>query len=529
MFLTNLIGVRGKKSLSSRGNPARARHRGTVPALEPVEDRVLLSFTPAISYPVGLEPKAAAVGDFNDDQVADLAVANSGSVSVLLGQGDGTFGSASSYATGGNSVAVSAKDFTSDGVLDLVTVNRFGSASFLRGNGDGTFGASVAFSAGDPWHGTAGDFNGDGRADLVVAAGISVWLVPGNGDGTFGAPAQILPYSAFALAVETGDFNRDDVPDVVVVNSLAMFLTVFLGNGDGTFRVAPPAFTGRVLQARVSVGDFNADGRQDLVSANFNDNTMSVLLGYGDGTFEGPAILPTPARADYVGVGDFNNDGLADLAAASRSEVVVRLSNGDGTFADGGSYAAGAGVTYAAVGDWNADGWNDLAVANEESNNLSVLLNDRKWPGSVAYFYIYPDSGPVTAGAPFDIYVFALDAQFNVITNYAGEVGFYATDPQASTPVYYRFRLADQGIASFPAGLTLRTPGVQELYVFDLATYQVFGYAAYDVLGAGPVGQGGGPWGTQLPLVPDLFTAESLLRGPGNGRQRAVAAAAITP
>ncbi len=100
----------------------------------------------------------------------------------------------------------------------------------------------------------------------------------------------------------------------------------------------------------------------------------------------------------------------------------------------------------------------------------------------VAYYYVYPDSGQVTAGAPFDLYVFALDAQFHVIPDYTGLILFYATDPLATTPVYYQYQRTDRGIAAFPNGLTFRTPGMQELYVFDWPGVQVFGYAAYQVI-----------------------------------------------
>src|SRR5262249_41747247 len=99
----------------------------------------------------------------------------------------------------------------------------------------------------------------------------------------------------------------------------------------------------------------------------------------------------------------------------------------------------------------------------------------------VAYYYVYPDTGQVQAGVPFDLYVFALDAQFNVIPDYAGLILFYATDPQAVTPVYYQFQRTDQGIAYFPGGVTFRTPGTQELYVFDWPGIAVYGYAAYEV------------------------------------------------
>ncbi len=99
----------------------------------------------------------------------------------------------------------------------------------------------------------------------------------------------------------------------------------------------------------------------------------------------------------------------------------------------------------------------------------------------VAYYYVYPDSGQVTAGVPLDLYVFALDAQFRVIEDYTGLILFYATDPLATTPVYYQYQRTDRGVAYFPGGLTFNTPGLQELYVFDWPAVQVFGYAAFDV------------------------------------------------
>jgi hypothetical protein len=100
---------------------------------------------------------------------------------------------------------------------------------------------------------------------------------------------------------------------------------------------------------------------------------------------------------------------------------------------------------------------------------------------AAAYFYIYPDSGQVQAGVPFDLYVFALDAGFNIITDYTGLILFWSTDPKATTPEYYRFQPNDQGIAYFPGGVTLRTSGPQELYVFDWPAVEAFGYAPYDV------------------------------------------------
>src|SRR5262249_15399149 len=126
-------------------------------------------------------------------------------------------------------------------------------------------------------------------------------------------------------------------------------------------------------------------------------------------------------------------------------------------------------------------------------------------PGPLTSFYVYPDYATVAAKVPFDLYVVALDAYGHIVSDYTGEVGFWATDPQATTPELYRFRPEDRGIASFPGGVTLRTPGQQVVYVFDTSTFRLIGYGTYEVLGAGPSSGSG-----YLPPLLDPFAVEAL-------------------
>jgi hypothetical protein len=336
-----------------------------------------------------------AIGDFNGDGKADLAMtdANGQNVSVLLSNGDGTFRPPVTYATG-IAEAVVTGDFNGDGKLDLAVAysngaNVSGGVAILLGNGDGTFRAAVNYGAGlEPGAIAVGDFNGDGKLDVVVAnyAGGDISVLLGNGDGTF-KPA--VTYStgsgSLPLSLAVGDFNHDGKLDVVVGKfscySPCGTISVFLGNGDGTF---PPAvnYNGGGEPISIAAGDFNGDGRLDLAVADISSGQVLVLKGNGDGTFQGPVSYGTTGDPDWIALGDLNGDGKLDLAvlsATSSCRVNVLLGNGDGTFQPEVNYSmpscnsglAGGGV---GIADFNRDGKLDLAVAAPGSSTFSVLL-----------------------------------------------------------------------------------------------------------------------------------------------------------
>jgi hypothetical protein len=343
-------------------------------------------FLPAVNYNAGSGPFSVAVGDFNGDGKADLAMANSGSsnVSVLLGNGNGTFQAAVNYNAGTGPVSVAVGDFNGDGKADLAAANQFSNTvSVLLGNGDGTFQAAVNYNAGTaPDSVAVGDFNGDGKADLAVANydsnNVSVLL--GNGDGTFQAAVN---YGAGTNpeSVAVGDFNGDGKADLAVANSQGANVSVLLGSGDGTFQAAVNYNAGSV-PASVAVGDFNGDGKADLAPANENGANVSVLLGNGNGTFQAAVNYGAGVNPYCAAVGDFNGDGEADLAVANYggNNVSVLLGNGNGTFQAAVNYSAGTGPISAAVGDFNGDGRADLATANSGSNNVSILLGAAALP-----------------------------------------------------------------------------------------------------------------------------------------------------
>jgi hypothetical protein len=350
---------------------------------------------------------------------------NVGVVGVLLGNGDGTFQPAVNYETGGApNYSLVVADVNGDGKLDLivsscsVTASTCGSAegvvSVLLGNGDGTFQPALSFGSGAPVGAevAVADVNGDGKLDIIVTNfqgeangdGTAAVLL-GNGDGTFQSPVLYDSGVPGANVVAVADVNGDGALDLLVADGCFEYcsgdgavtrLSVLLGNGDGTFQPAVTYATGGSRSGWVSVADVNGDGKPDAVLGNSNvyfpDGTVSILLNVGNGTFEPPATYDSGGYAAVrLALADVTADGHLDIIVANCGPVGscgtgligVLLGRGDGTFDPVVTFSSGVyNATDIAVADLNGDGRLDLVAANQcaadgcATGSVSVLLNN---------------------------------------------------------------------------------------------------------------------------------------------------------
>jgi VCBS repeat protein/type IX secretion system substrate protein/FG-GAP repeat protein len=356
-----------------------------------VDAKPLLA-APSLSFETGRGPSAVAIGDVNRDGRPDLVVANqsSRSVSVLLGNGDGTVEPRRDYEANSNPTSVTIADLNGDGKPDL-TLSNLGvdTVSVLLGNGDGTFEPKRDYITADPSYSVSvGDLDGDSIPDLAVAnyqfdglGKISALL--GNGDGSF-KPRLDYDAGGDPMCVTIGDLNGDGKPDLSVANFDSASVSVLLGNGDGTFGPAT-AYPAWYNPRSVAIGDLNGDGKPDLaVGSQYIDfvpeapsSVVAVLLGIGDGTFQRTSYYATGVEPRSVVIGDVNGDGKLDLAlaCATSNAVSVLPGNGDGTFGPKIDLGLGDFPCSVAIGDLNGDGMLDFVVTNPFDNSVSVLLN----------------------------------------------------------------------------------------------------------------------------------------------------------
>ncbi|PYM33848.1 MAG: hypothetical protein DME15_10030 [Candidatus Rokuibacteriota bacterium] len=394
----------------------------------------------AKEYAAGSGPYSVAAGDLNGDNKLDLVVANSheGTLSVLLGNGDGTFQPARSFEAGlgGGPVWVIVVDINGDGKQDVVVADaNYYSVRVLLGNGDGTLQPSMNFPSGGnfPESIAVGDFNGDGKLDVAVAHFYSnnVTLLLGNGDGTF-QPAQVVQTFAsdmYLIPMAVGDVNGDGKLDLITASVGNVMVAVMLGNGDGTFQPAQMyPFVGD--PESIVVRDFNGDGKPDLALANDDapDAKVSVLLGNGDGSFQPVRYFSVGGmESESLAAGDVNGDGKVDLvvANAGSNNVSVLLGNGDGTFQAAKTFPVGNRLEFVALGDFNGDRKLDLAVASYNTNTVGVLFG----VGDGTFLALPPAATP-TFSPPGGSYL--LPQVVSISDSSPGVTIYYTTD--GSTP-----------------------------------------------------------------------------------------------
>jgi hypothetical protein len=408
-------------------------------------------------------------------------------VSIALGNGDGTFGSAVNISLQGSCKGLAVGDLNGDGKPDLVATTYSNSSSpgqvaVLLGNGDGTFKSPNYVTVGFSPYGVAiADLNGDGKPDLAVANYLdhTLSILTGNGDGTFAAGAT-LATGLGPTEVRVADLNGDGKPDLVNANDYGSSVSVFLGNGDGTFQAAETLFTYGLYSRAVAVADVNGDGKPDVMATTAHA-AVSLFLGNGDGTFQNARTFATDEGSEWrIIVADLNQDGKPDLVVgAGFGAVSVLPGNGDGTFQDQQTYflpGSGAGFPDLAAAEINGDGKPDLLLTDRYNDRVGILIHS----DTEQYGFQAPAS--TVAGKAFSLTVTAETATGQV-DPHVGTVQFTSGNPNAVLPADYTFTAADQGVHTF-AGVVLKTKGSWTITAADTVSTLVKATAPVTVYAA---------------------------------------------
>ncbi|HVP64221.1 MAG TPA: VCBS repeat-containing protein [candidate division Zixibacteria bacterium] len=352
-----------------------------------------VKFAPVLNLSTnGSGSGSVALGDFNGDGKTDIAVSNfqSNSISVFLNQGNGTFSSpiVTNLQIANSLGSIIAGDFNEDGKTDLIAATVSGPQVnlVLISNGDGTFtqkgsipGSFGFFSA------RVADLNGDKHLDLIAGGNGNMSVALGNGDGTFQSTTWLgngpMPNTFFG--VDVGDVNGDGKLDIVGLNYGYSTGNVdfFRGNGDGTFQ--PPSSISTTLTgpSAIALADFNGDGKLDALIG-YSPGSVSVSAGKGDGTFDLSSATVLYASGGGSGATvravDVNGDGQPDaLMTDYASGIFTLVINKGHNIASGTtySYTFAAGLCDVAAADVNGDGILDIVLVNKNTNQISILLS----------------------------------------------------------------------------------------------------------------------------------------------------------
>ncbi|CAF1604227.1 unnamed protein product, partial [Adineta ricciae] len=405
-------------------------------------------------------PFYLSTGDFNNDKRLDLVVVNHGtnSISIYLNQGNGTFANEISYSMGYDSLsyATVVGDFNHDKNLDLAVVNSgIDNIAILFGIGNGQFSSPTFYTTkygSQPTSLALGDLNNDDILDLVVAtSGVpSISIFYGFKNGTFAQQRLLeLETPAYPQFVATGDLNKDNQTDIIILDSINGDIHVLLGYGNGSFSSITTYITNdNDSPYSVAIGDLNQNNRSDLAVTSYTTNKVLILMDYSFAftVDQNQYSLGRNSRPSFVALGDFNSDHRLDMAVTkiSTDSVGIVIGYGNGSFYPEitCSLPTGSSPTCISVADLNDDNRSDLVVSNYGKHNIGVLYgygngsfsNMTAYPTGVEAFPIAVTIGDFNNDSILDIAAanFRID---NVVIFIGNRNGTFANAVSYSTSV----------------------------------------------------------------------------------------------
>ena len=416
-------------------------------------------------YPTGSatsSPRGIAIADFNGDGLPDLAVANGdNTASLLLNNGNGTFAAQTIIYTGGAMSLIediAAYDLDGDGKMDLCIVDEFGGqALVLFGNGDGTFVAPIVAISGapQPFRVVGGQFT-NGVGDFAVAdpsAGTITFLASTAGR-VITSPRGASPLTPGPGPVVAADFNSDGYTDLVVLSPTGLQFFPGTGNANGPFTTFAPISLGALNNGiDIAAGDFNGDGNLDVVviGNGASSGLVQVFTGDGAGNFSAGVAFAVALNPNGVTAGDFNGDGRDDIAGGELGASPIDLFL---------AYGPPASINPSFGNNQHA------AVATSFSAPLQAVFKDSSGnpvPGIAATFTA-PASGPsgtFPSGAPSVV----------AVTNAQGIAtapAFTANHAAGSYAISVGFTTPALGFTTPAPGFTTPAPGFTTPGVFSL-------------------------------------------------------------
>ena len=345
------------------------------------------TFQPALRFDAGDYPSEIVLADLNGDMLSDVLVSNrfSEDISVLLGNGDGTLRVAQNFPVFDSPDDIAVGDLNSDGFVDLLVEGDSGDLSILYGVGDGMFAERIAIALGDSLLDVGvADLDADGHLDILVtdSASHDIKLLFGQGDGTFPTQGSVpLPEAnppRHPGHFSVTDVNDDGVVDIIATNWIEDAdideISTHLGNGDGTFRAGIVGMSGAA--GFLEVADLDHDGTPDLVAMEGYRSRLAVSRGNGDGTFGTPALRASAQEggSHVIAFAKLNDDEHLDMLTGGRGGVSIALGNGDATFQTPEPVPDSA-ISEAVVAEINQDGKADIVALDRRGSVLIFTGN----------------------------------------------------------------------------------------------------------------------------------------------------------